>query len=87
MEQAQLFEQVIRGHAPRSAQWTPTQSAGLTSDQITSIHLPVFYDQPGVTQDAIGEAIDAGFQHIVLGLAAPYPATVAQWVSDELIAT
>jgi hypothetical protein len=29
--------------------------------------------------------IDAGFQHIVLGLLAPYPANVAQWVTDELI--
>jgi alkanesulfonate monooxygenase SsuD/methylene tetrahydromethanopterin reductase-like flavin-dependent oxidoreductase (luciferase family) len=51
-----------------------------------SIHLPISYDQPGITQDAIGEAIDAGFQHIVLGLPAPYPAGVAQWVTDELIA-
>jgi alkanesulfonate monooxygenase SsuD/methylene tetrahydromethanopterin reductase-like flavin-dependent oxidoreductase (luciferase family) len=52
-----------------------------------SIHLPVSYDQPSITQDAIGEAIDAGFRHIVLGLPAPYPANVAQWVTDELITT
>jgi alkanesulfonate monooxygenase SsuD/methylene tetrahydromethanopterin reductase-like flavin-dependent oxidoreductase (luciferase family) len=52
-----------------------------------SIHLPVSYDQPSKTQDAIGQAIDAGFQHVVLGLAAPYPADVAQWVTDELITT
>ncbi len=50
-----------------------------------SIHLPVSYDQPGKTRDAIGEAIDAGFGHIVLGLPAPYPAHVAQWVTDQLI--
>ena len=50
-----------------------------------SIHLPVSYDQPGSTRDAIGEAIDAGFRHIVLGLPAPYPAGVARWVADELI--
>ncbi|MFG1708159.1 LLM class flavin-dependent oxidoreductase [Nonomuraea sp. M3C6] len=50
-----------------------------------SIHLPVTYDQPGTTRDAIGEAIDAGFRHIVLGLSAPYPADVARWVTDELI--
>jgi alkanesulfonate monooxygenase SsuD/methylene tetrahydromethanopterin reductase-like flavin-dependent oxidoreductase (luciferase family) len=25
-----------------------------------SIHLPVSYDQPSITQDAIGQAIDAG---------------------------
>ena len=52
-----------------------------------SIYLPVSYDQPSLTQNAIGRAIDAGFQHIVLGLSAPYPANIAQWVADELIAT
>ena len=52
-----------------------------------SIHLPVSYDQPGRTRDAIGEAIDAGFRHIVLELPAPWPAGVAQWVTDELITT
>jgi alkanesulfonate monooxygenase SsuD/methylene tetrahydromethanopterin reductase-like flavin-dependent oxidoreductase (luciferase family) len=52
-----------------------------------SIHLPVSYDQPNITRDAIREAIAAGFAHIVLGLSAPYPANVAQWVADEFIAT
>jgi hypothetical protein len=52
-----------------------------------SIHLSVSYDQPGRTRDAIGEAIDAGFRHVVLGLPAPYPAGVARWVTDELITT
>jgi alkanesulfonate monooxygenase SsuD/methylene tetrahydromethanopterin reductase-like flavin-dependent oxidoreductase (luciferase family) len=52
-----------------------------------SIHLGVSYDEPNVTQAAIGEAIDAGFQHIVLGLPTPYPANVAHWVADELITT
>jgi alkanesulfonate monooxygenase SsuD/methylene tetrahydromethanopterin reductase-like flavin-dependent oxidoreductase (luciferase family) len=52
-----------------------------------SIHLRVFYDEPGITRDAIGEAIEAGFRHIVLGLLAPYPADVARWVADELIAS
>jgi alkanesulfonate monooxygenase SsuD/methylene tetrahydromethanopterin reductase-like flavin-dependent oxidoreductase (luciferase family) len=51
-----------------------------------SIHLGVLYDQADVTREAIGRAIDAGFRHIVLGLPAPYPANVAAWVSDELIA-
>jgi alkanesulfonate monooxygenase SsuD/methylene tetrahydromethanopterin reductase-like flavin-dependent oxidoreductase (luciferase family) len=50
-----------------------------------SIHLPVSYDQPRMTQDAIGEAVAAGFQHVVLGLSAPYPAGVARWVADELV--
>ena len=50
-----------------------------------SIFLPVSYDQPGATRRAIAEAIDAGFAHVVLGLPAPYPEGVAQWVADELI--
>jgi alkanesulfonate monooxygenase SsuD/methylene tetrahydromethanopterin reductase-like flavin-dependent oxidoreductase (luciferase family) len=54
---------------------------------IRSIHLPVSYDQPGTTRDAISEALDAGFRHITLGLPAqPYPADTARWVADELIA-
>ncbi|HWG63619.1 MAG TPA: LLM class flavin-dependent oxidoreductase [Streptosporangiaceae bacterium] len=52
-----------------------------------SIHLAVSYDQPGITREAIGKAIDAGFRHMVLGLPAPYPANVAQWVADEVICT
>ena len=52
-----------------------------------SIHLPVSYDRPGTARDAIAEALDAGFRHIVLGLPVPYPADVAQWVADRLIAT
>jgi alkanesulfonate monooxygenase SsuD/methylene tetrahydromethanopterin reductase-like flavin-dependent oxidoreductase (luciferase family) len=52
-----------------------------------SIHVPVSYDRPDFTRDAIGQVIDAGFGHIVLGLPAPYPDGVARWVADELIAT
>ena len=54
---------------------------------VRSIHLPVSYEQPSTTREAIGAAIDAGFRHIVLGLPAPYPADVARWVTDELIPT
>jgi alkanesulfonate monooxygenase SsuD/methylene tetrahydromethanopterin reductase-like flavin-dependent oxidoreductase (luciferase family) len=50
-----------------------------------SIVLPVSYDRPGHTRDAIAEAIDAGFRHIVLGLPAPYPESAARWVTSELI--
>jgi alkanesulfonate monooxygenase SsuD/methylene tetrahydromethanopterin reductase-like flavin-dependent oxidoreductase (luciferase family) len=52
-----------------------------------SIHLPVSYDRPGPTKDAIGAAVEAGFRHVVLGLPAPYPDGVARWVADELIPT
>ena len=31
-------------------------------------------------------AVDAGFGHLILGLPDPYPAGVAQWVVDELVA-
>jgi alkanesulfonate monooxygenase SsuD/methylene tetrahydromethanopterin reductase-like flavin-dependent oxidoreductase (luciferase family) len=50
-----------------------------------SIALRASYDEPGKTREAIGEAIDAGFPHVVLGLSAPYPENVARWVTDELI--
>ncbi|HEY6480758.1 MAG TPA: LLM class flavin-dependent oxidoreductase [Streptosporangiaceae bacterium] len=50
-----------------------------------SMYLPVAYDQPGAAQDAIGQALGAGFGHIVLGLPAPYPDGVARWVADEVI--
>jgi alkanesulfonate monooxygenase SsuD/methylene tetrahydromethanopterin reductase-like flavin-dependent oxidoreductase (luciferase family) len=50
-----------------------------------SIYLPVSYDQPRTTRDAIGEAVAAGFGHVVLGLPAPYPTGAAQWTTDELI--
>jgi alkanesulfonate monooxygenase SsuD/methylene tetrahydromethanopterin reductase-like flavin-dependent oxidoreductase (luciferase family) len=50
-----------------------------------SIFLSVFYPSPGNTREAIAKAIDAGFQHIVLGLPAPYPENVARWVASELI--
>jgi alkanesulfonate monooxygenase SsuD/methylene tetrahydromethanopterin reductase-like flavin-dependent oxidoreductase (luciferase family) len=52
-----------------------------------SIFLPVSYDQPETTRDAIGQAVDAGFQHVILGLSDPYPVGVAHWVVDELITT
>ncbi|MEU4515894.1 LLM class flavin-dependent oxidoreductase [Nonomuraea wenchangensis] len=52
-----------------------------------SIHLPVSYDRPGPTRDAIAAAVEAGFRHVVLGLPAPYPDGVARWVADELIPT
>jgi alkanesulfonate monooxygenase SsuD/methylene tetrahydromethanopterin reductase-like flavin-dependent oxidoreductase (luciferase family) len=50
-----------------------------------SIHLPVAYDRPGDTRDAIAEAVDAGFEHFVLSVPPPYPAGVARWVADEII--
>ena len=53
---------------------------------VRSIHLPVAYDRPAVTRDAIRAAVDAGFGHVVLGLRPPYPEGLARWVADELIA-
>jgi hypothetical protein len=50
-----------------------------------SIHLPLDYDRPGATRDAIGAALEAGFGHVILGLPAPYPDGVARWVADEVI--
>lgn len=50
-----------------------------------SIALPVSYDRPTDTRAAIAEAVDAGFEHLVLMLPSPYPPHVARWVADELI--
>jgi alkanesulfonate monooxygenase SsuD/methylene tetrahydromethanopterin reductase-like flavin-dependent oxidoreductase (luciferase family) len=50
-----------------------------------SIFFSVSYDHPNVTRAAIGQALEAGFGHIVLGLSPPYPEAVARWVSDELV--
>ncbi|MEU5259491.1 LLM class flavin-dependent oxidoreductase [Amycolatopsis sp. NPDC021455] len=50
-----------------------------------SIFLPVEYERPEATRGKIAEAADAGFGHIVLGLANPYPDGVARWVAEELI--
>ncbi|WP_426502069.1 LLM class flavin-dependent oxidoreductase [Dactylosporangium sp. McL0621] len=57
--------------------------AGITR----SIHLPVeSYERPEPTREAIGAAVAAGFGHVILSVPAPYPAGVARWVADELIA-
>ena len=50
-----------------------------------SIVLPVSYDHPASTRDAVAEATGAGFRHIVLGLPPGYPENAAQWVTRELI--
>ncbi len=50
-----------------------------------SIYLPVDYAQPGTTRAAIAAAVGAGFDHVILGLSAPYPEGVARWVADELV--
>ena len=52
---------------------------------VRSIHLAASYDDPAATRDAIGAALDAGFRHFVLSVAAPYPDGVAQWVAEELV--
>lgn len=57
------------------------------STLVRSIYLPVSYDQPESTRKAIGRAIDAGFEHLVLGLSTPYPAGVAEWVTDQFISS
>jgi alkanesulfonate monooxygenase SsuD/methylene tetrahydromethanopterin reductase-like flavin-dependent oxidoreductase (luciferase family) len=51
-----------------------------------SVVLHVAYDRPADTRAAIKQAVDAGFQHLVLALPTPYPDRVAHWVADELTA-
>jgi len=62
---------------------TAPRSVATPASLTRSIHLQVSYDRPDVTRDAIGRAIDAGFQHLVLGLPNPYPVGVAQWPSTN----
>lgn len=50
-----------------------------------SIFLPVSLDEPQSTRDAIAQALDAGFPHIVLGLAAPYGEGIVRQVADEIL--
>jgi alkanesulfonate monooxygenase SsuD/methylene tetrahydromethanopterin reductase-like flavin-dependent oxidoreductase (luciferase family) len=52
-----------------------------------STTVSVAYEHPGATRDAIAEAVDAGFPHVVLILPTPYPDRAAQWVADELISS
>ena len=52
-----------------------------------SIGVPVSFDQPQLTRDKIGEALDAGIRHIILGLRPPYPDAAARWIADELISS
>jgi len=60
---------------------------GREPESITrSTNVSVSYDRPGDTRAAISHALDAGFRHLVLMLPAPYPADVAHWVADEIIA-
>lgn len=51
-----------------------------------SLVLPVAYDDPGATRAAVARALDAGFAHLVLSLPAPWPAGVAEWVAENVIA-
>jgi alkanesulfonate monooxygenase SsuD/methylene tetrahydromethanopterin reductase-like flavin-dependent oxidoreductase (luciferase family) len=51
-----------------------------------SVALPASYDRPGDTRAAVRDAVNAGFDHIVLVLPAPYPDAAARWVADEVVA-
>ena len=53
---------------------------------LRSIALPVSYERPRATRDAVADAIAAGFGHIVLMLSPPYPERVGSWVATEIIA-
>ena len=52
---------------------------------VRSVALPVSYEKPADTKDAVAEVVSAGFDHIVLILPAPVPDGVARWVADEII--
>lgn len=52
---------------------------------VRSVHVPVSYDRPESTREAIRSAVGAGFGHVVLGLGAPYPDRVVRWVADQVV--
>ncbi|QER89868.1 LLM class flavin-dependent oxidoreductase [Streptomyces tendae] len=52
---------------------------------VRSIHLPVDTGRPDAVRQAVGEALEAGFSHVVLGLPAPFPEGIARWVAEEVI--
>jgi hypothetical protein len=47
--------------------------------------VPVCYDDPAATQDAVGAAVGAGFSHVVLSPGTPYLDRVARRVVDEIV--
>jgi alkanesulfonate monooxygenase SsuD/methylene tetrahydromethanopterin reductase-like flavin-dependent oxidoreductase (luciferase family) len=51
-----------------------------------SVQYIVSYDDPAADRKAILDLTDAGLTHIVLSLRSPYPAQVAHWLVDEIIA-
>jgi alkanesulfonate monooxygenase SsuD/methylene tetrahydromethanopterin reductase-like flavin-dependent oxidoreductase (luciferase family) len=51
-----------------------------------SVVLQLSYDDPRAGRELVERATAAGFGHVVLGLPAPYPDGVAQWVADEILA-
>ncbi len=59
---------------------------GRDPESITrSTSVRVSYEDPVATRDTVDAALLAGFTHIVLSLAAPYPDTIARWVADEIV--
>jgi alkanesulfonate monooxygenase SsuD/methylene tetrahydromethanopterin reductase-like flavin-dependent oxidoreductase (luciferase family) len=50
-----------------------------------SVQYIVSYDDVSAARKAIEELIEAGMNHIVLGLRTPYPDGVAHWVAEEII--
>ncbi|MEU0463088.1 LLM class flavin-dependent oxidoreductase [Amycolatopsis sp. NPDC006131] len=49
-----------------------------------SVQLIVSYDDPASSRDLVRRLADAGVDHIVLSLRAPYPPGAARWLVDEI---
>ena len=50
-----------------------------------SMHLGISYDDPAATRAAIEATHAAGFTHMTLSIAPPYPDGVAHWVAEEVL--
>jgi alkanesulfonate monooxygenase SsuD/methylene tetrahydromethanopterin reductase-like flavin-dependent oxidoreductase (luciferase family) len=50
-----------------------------------SVQIIVSYDDVAASRETVLDLIDAGMNHIVLGIRTPYPVGVARWLADEII--
>jgi alkanesulfonate monooxygenase SsuD/methylene tetrahydromethanopterin reductase-like flavin-dependent oxidoreductase (luciferase family) len=53
---------------------------------LRSVQLIVGADDPAAVRRVVGQVIEAGFRHVVLGVRQPAPENVPRWLADEIIA-
>ena len=53
---------------------------------LRSVQLIVGADDPAGVRRVVGQVIEAGFGHVVIGVRPPAPENVPRWLADEVIA-